>query len=699
MVDHVTVSADAPIASYTVVGSQSEFTFSFTVFAKSDLHVKVGSAELSQSDFTFAGSTAKTGGYQGGTITLNTAATDTTVLIWSNIPPSRLDDLTDGQPLDIGALNTVIDQCVARERDHAWRLGRSLHVPVGEDPIGDLPALSSRASKLLGFNASGDPIASEGATSGVTVSPFMATVLDDADAGAALSTLGVSAFAKTILDDTDAAAARRTLAVTDFVDDITDLLSYSTSALNDGFTLRVNGFHPSSIDGGGMFVWSSSTAKTSHNGGTIISPTCTWDGTEADLPDFLDKTNEGGSGNGCWLRLISGPYQPEWWGGGLNSLTTDSNAVQAAIDAAGDFGSVRSVPGNTYSLDGVSILYSNMNIEILGRVNVALGDTAFTLGDGTTRANRNRLFANQFYGPSTRPTSACTGVLIRDGSQNEIRFQHITRLYKGISLEPGSDGLAGDNKIVGQLMEFCWHGIFGAGGTSKTDNHTEHTYVDVSFIANCAYGIYKNNSGADAGSQKYWTVIGSFDGFPSTNTDWVADIYDNYVDAADNNLSGCTYILAFSTASGLTGAAFASDAQNCFVMAPTRDKFSLGGGFSVDTEKGQVEITNLNGGNAVIDIKTDPAVDYGLRFIRSYDASNNGDTRIRHKGTGDFILQPDDAGGTVQLRDTSDVIGVKVDDADANNTVYLRVNGNIRKVQVGAADSGGTGFRQLIVAN
>ncbi|MDJ1632238.1 hypothetical protein [Rhizobium rhizogenes] len=49
------------------------------------------------------------------------------------------------------------------------------------------------------------------ALSTLGVSTYIKTLLDDVDASAALSTLGVSAYAKTLLDDADAAAARTTI--------------------------------------------------------------------------------------------------------------------------------------------------------------------------------------------------------------------------------------------------------------------------------------------------------------------------------------------------------------------------------------------------------------------------------------------------------------------------------------------------------
>jgi hypothetical protein len=68
---------------------------------------------------------------------------------------------------------------------------------------------------LAGFTAFGrslvdDANAGEALTT-LGVSAFMQTVLDDADAAAALTTFGISAFVQTILDDADAAAVRATL--------------------------------------------------------------------------------------------------------------------------------------------------------------------------------------------------------------------------------------------------------------------------------------------------------------------------------------------------------------------------------------------------------------------------------------------------------------------------------------------------------
>lgn len=72
-------------------------------------------------------------------------------------------------------------------------------------------------ASLANFTAFGRSLVddAEAATALTTlgVSTFAQTILDDATAGAVLTTLGVSSFAQTILDDADAAAVRATIGV------------------------------------------------------------------------------------------------------------------------------------------------------------------------------------------------------------------------------------------------------------------------------------------------------------------------------------------------------------------------------------------------------------------------------------------------------------------------------------------------------
>jgi hypothetical protein len=67
--------------------------------------------------------------------------------------------------------------------------------------------------------------------------------------------------------------------------------------------VRVLVYHTKVDGGGGVFVWDASKDKALHNGGTIIDPAKVF---PSDWDDEGLKTTwfAGGSGTGCWVRLL-----------------------------------------------------------------------------------------------------------------------------------------------------------------------------------------------------------------------------------------------------------------------------------------------------------------------------------------------------------------------------------------------------------
>ena len=199
-------------------GTGSTFSYDFRVDDESQLQVYETDDAGVQTLLTLTTHYTVAGvGVDGGGIITRVAGnlpTDYTWYIRSNYADTQLTAFGSQGGFFPAIHEAAMDKRTFVSQQQEDKLNRSLKLADFDESAETadmiLPDLATRTSQLLGFNASGNPIAAAG-TGGVTTSPFMATVVDDADATEAFTTLGVTALIQTLFGDANTTAARATL--------------------------------------------------------------------------------------------------------------------------------------------------------------------------------------------------------------------------------------------------------------------------------------------------------------------------------------------------------------------------------------------------------------------------------------------------------------------------------------------------------
>lgn len=203
-----TVSTTAPRNDYVGNGATATYSYTFKIFAATDLRVttrttaNVETALTYPTDYTVTG----VGNSAGGTIVLTAGnlTTDYALTIRFDRTPRQSTDLRNQGSFLPQTHEDKFDELTRYSQQIEDVVDRSLHLPeteVGTAAKTTLPVAADRASKFLAWDGSGNPIAAAGTSASLTpVSSYINTLLDDANAAAARTTLDVPSTAEAILD-------------------------------------------------------------------------------------------------------------------------------------------------------------------------------------------------------------------------------------------------------------------------------------------------------------------------------------------------------------------------------------------------------------------------------------------------------------------------------------------------------------------
>ncbi|NQU61006.1 MAG: hypothetical protein HQ512_07735 [Rhodospirillales bacterium] len=331
MADHIQIGDISPRIQYTGDGSQTTFTYPFPIFADADMRAYENETlKTLTTDYTISGA----GNSAGGSVTFGTApANGIIVTLKRQIAIQRTSDFQESGEFRSKVINDELDTLTASLQQVNDETTRSLRL-LDTDPTTSLtlPDKTSRTSKFLGFDANGDPVAAAGTSANLgPVSAFMDTLLDDADAPAARTTLGLvigtSGSVVPLLDGANTWSGIQTLsaklACADQQVERPELKDYAETLNAIDNTIASQTID---LTLGNVVTATLAVAITTF---TFSNPPATGKGGSFTL--ILTQDATGG-------RLITFPATVDWPGGTTPTLTATANAVDVFTFVTTDAG-------------------------------------------------------------------------------------------------------------------------------------------------------------------------------------------------------------------------------------------------------------------------------------------------------------------------------------------------------------------------
>ena len=189
------VSTTTSRVEYNGNGSTTAFAYTFRIFADGDLKVYVvssaGVATLKTitTHYTVSGA----GDASGGTVTMGSApASGETLVIERSVAYTQSTDYVESDSFSAETHEEALDRNTMLTQQNQRDIGRSMRLSKGTADSVSVELPAPVASHFIKWNADADALESAiGTADQVTVTDFMATVLDDTTQAAAQTTLGL----------------------------------------------------------------------------------------------------------------------------------------------------------------------------------------------------------------------------------------------------------------------------------------------------------------------------------------------------------------------------------------------------------------------------------------------------------------------------------------------------------------------------
>ena len=172
----IIVNDTTPRNQYTASAGQTAFTYAFEIFEVTDIKVYNGTSVLTYASSPANGaqySVSNAGVTGGGVVTLGSggASNGNIITIIRDIPVKRTTDFPSSGPFNIDSLNTDLDKIIAIIREREDEINRSLQLSDTDSTTTmTLPITTTRASKLLGFDSSGNAtVVAKPSSSAITI--------------------------------------------------------------------------------------------------------------------------------------------------------------------------------------------------------------------------------------------------------------------------------------------------------------------------------------------------------------------------------------------------------------------------------------------------------------------------------------------------------------------------------------------------